>query len=528
MRLRAVAEGRVIYRAATIQAGPGRFLTTSLFSAALLGATALATVGLQTGAMNGAAWRQPVPPAPSPVKPADTARALPAHPAILPSTPPKLLTDQPFAARILPASFTFIGPPISHVARPPRPAPVPPPQAATRSDPAPAPAVKAPDEKVAAAVGPAPVLRESSPAATPVAAMGAPFLAMHVVRPGGAYVAGSLGEAPAIQLAALSGPPVAQVSPALVARRMGPRGPLVFHFDSGSQDTDVAPKIDNKPVRQAGKQLQVTVPVGPRLERSLARAKIPRPVIAQLIAAARLDPDFPRRPRAGSTLTIAYAPVIPAKRGRPATGGFMSAVLDDGHRQLRLDRAPAPARATEPAQTTQLATREQNDDVPLRGGGDVEPVTLTEPVVGARITSGFGWRIHPILRVRKFHYGVDFGAPRGTPVRAAADAVVVENHWRPVNGYYVRLRHDNRLETTYSHLDKFAANLHPGQRVHKGEVIAYVGATGLATGPHLYYEVLVDGQAVSPLQNRFVLPARAPQAQLNDDRRPRQVVLLTK
>jgi murein DD-endopeptidase MepM/ murein hydrolase activator NlpD len=135
------------------------------------------------------------------------------------------------------------------------------------------------------------------------------------------------------------------------------------------------------------------------------------------------------------------------------------------------------------------------------------------PVAGARVTSGFGWRIHPILGVRRFHYGVDLGAPRGTPVRAPAGGTVAGCGREGAAGLFVRLRHDDHVVTLYAHLDRFAALLHLGQAVQTGDVIAYVGSTGLSTGPHLYYEIRIDGRAIDPMGQRTDGPPAEESAQ---------------
>lgn len=124
---------------------------------------------------------------------------------------------------------------------------------------------------------------------------------------------------------------------------------------------------------------------------------------------------------------------------------------------------------------------------------------LAMPVSGARMTSGFGWRIHPILNVRLFHKGVDFAAPEGTPVSAAQDGVVEEAGWHGQYGYYVLVKHARGLETAYAHLASIAPGIHAGSVVKRHEVIAAVGETGLATGPHLYYEVILNGKRINPL-----------------------------
>ena len=125
---------------------------------------------------------------------------------------------------------------------------------------------------------------------------------------------------------------------------------------------------------------------------------------------------------------------------------------------------------------------------------------LVKPVDHGRLSSRFGWRArHPILGRRAFHRGIDWAAPQGTPVRAAADGTVVAlKHWGGY-GNYVRIDHVGPVQTVYAHLLGFAPDLHEGQRVRQGAIIGLVGRTGRATGPHLHFELHVAGQAVDPL-----------------------------
>ena len=121
--------------------------------------------------------------------------------------------------------------------------------------------------------------------------------------------------------------------------------------------------------------------------------------------------------------------------------------------------------------------------------------------VAAPVTSGFGMRFHPILRFARMHRGVDFGASRGAPVYAAADGQVSAAGWAGGYGRQVRLAHGGGLATSYSHLSQIVAE--DGATVHKGQLIGFVGSSGLSTGPHLHYEVYRGGVAVNPLSVRF-------------------------
>jgi murein DD-endopeptidase MepM/ murein hydrolase activator NlpD len=124
--------------------------------------------------------------------------------------------------------------------------------------------------------------------------------------------------------------------------------------------------------------------------------------------------------------------------------------------------------------------------------------------VAASVSSGFGMRSHPILGSHRFHKGVDLRAAFGTPIRASADGRVAAAGWNGGYGREVRLDHGQGLQTLYAHMSRLAAL--PGQRVHAGEIIGFVGSSGLSTGPHLHYEVLKDGRPVNPLTSRMVGP----------------------
>ncbi|MEL6374111.1 MAG: M23 family metallopeptidase [Pseudomonadota bacterium] len=119
-----------------------------------------------------------------------------------------------------------------------------------------------------------------------------------------------------------------------------------------------------------------------------------------------------------------------------------------------------------------------------------------------RRTSGFGMRLHPVLGIRRMHSGVDWAAPTGTPIIAAGNGYIEEMGWKSGAGNYMRLRHSNGYKTSYSHMSKFARGLRKGMSVRIGQLIGYVGSTGLSTGPHLHFEVLVNNRPVDPRRVR--------------------------
>lgn len=134
-------------------------------------------------------------------------------------------------------------------------------------------------------------------------------------------------------------------------------------------------------------------------------------------------------------------------------------------------------------------------------GSSVRKALLRTPIDGARLTSGFGMRRHPILGYSLMHKGVDFGAQTGTPIQAAGDGVIETAGWNGAYGQYVRIRHGNGYATAYAHLSRIGVKA--GQRIRQGQIIGAVGSTGRSTGPHLHYEVMLNGRQVNPAGVRF-------------------------
>ena len=135
-------------------------------------------------------------------------------------------------------------------------------------------------------------------------------------------------------------------------------------------------------------------------------------------------------------------------------------------------------------------------------GENSKKFLMRKPVRGSnvRLTSGFGYRRHPILKERRMHTGTDWSAPRGTPILAAGRGIVEEAKRKGAYGNYVRIKHANGYQTTYAHMQRFHPGIRPGVKVRQGQVIGYVGTTGLSSGPHLHYEVLVNNRFVDAIK----------------------------
>jgi murein DD-endopeptidase MepM/ murein hydrolase activator NlpD len=215
------------------------------------------------------------------------------------------------------------------------------------------------------------------------------------------------------------------------------------------------------------------------------RAGVPPRALEELVRLLSWGVDLQRDVRPGDRFELLVERATDA-RGRPLRHeGVAYAALS-----LR-DRRVEAYRFTDDAGGTGYFDRE---------GRSLKRWLLRTPVDGARLSSTFGRRRHPVLGYTRMHKGIDFAAPAGTPVLAAADGVVEFAGTNKGYGRYVRLRHDGTgYGTAYAHLSRIAPGLGRGRRVRQGEEIGRVGSTGLATGPHLHYEVLKGGAQVDPL-----------------------------
>jgi len=218
------------------------------------------------------------------------------------------------------------------------------------------------------------------------------------------------------------------------------------------------------------------------------KAGLPVPVLMQLIHPFSFDVDFQRDIRPGDEFKVLFEQQLDEDGTVIREGPVLYASLT-----LR-DTALCIYRHT---------TIDGETDYYNEKGGTVRKTLIKTPVDGARITSGYGMRRHPIAGYSKMHRGLDFGAPRGTPVMAAGSGTVVRAGRLGSYGNYIRIRHANGYATAYAHLKCFKRGIRSGKRVSQGDIIGYVGATGLATGPHLHYEVHYQGQKINPARVKF-------------------------
>ena len=130
-------------------------------------------------------------------------------------------------------------------------------------------------------------------------------------------------------------------------------------------------------------------------------------------------------------------------------------------------------------------------------GKSVEKALMKTPINGARLSSSYGMRKHPILGFNKMHMGTDFAAPMGTPIMASGSGTITRAKWCGGGGNCIKIKHNSTYETIYAHMKSFAQGMKVGKKVRQGQIIGYVGSTGMSTGPHLHYEVIVNGKKVN-------------------------------
>ncbi len=219
---------------------------------------------------------------------------------------------------------------------------------------------------------------------------------------------------------------------------------------------------------------------------SAMHAGIPADVVVEMIKMFSYKVDFQRDIHPGDSFQVFYDYYY-TPQGQPVKVGNISyAMMKLGGREISLYRyQPNP---NEPA------------DYFDAHGQSAKGMLMKTPVDGARITSGFGMRFHPILGYTRMHKGVDFGVPIGTPVMAAGSGTIAFMGWENGYGKFVLLNNGNGYSTAYGHLSRFAPGLHKGSHVRQAQVIAYSGMTGMATGPHLHYEIRINGVQVNPLK----------------------------
>jgi murein DD-endopeptidase MepM/ murein hydrolase activator NlpD len=215
------------------------------------------------------------------------------------------------------------------------------------------------------------------------------------------------------------------------------------------------------------------------------RNKVPATVIEDMIRIYSYDVDFQRKVQPGDSFDVFFAGEDEGATITEKTE-VLFASLTVGGETKKYYRF--------------LTTDDSVVDYYDETGKSAKKFLVRKPVNNAIMRSGFGGRRHPILGYTKMHTGVDWSTPYGTPIFASGNGVIEKAAWEGGYGKYIRIKHNNGYETAYGHMSAFAKGMEPGKRVRQGQVIGFVGSTGMSTGAHVHYEILVNGRFVDPMR----------------------------
>lgn len=217
--------------------------------------------------------------------------------------------------------------------------------------------------------------------------------------------------------------------------------------------------------------------------------KVPASISYDLAKKLVFDIDFQRDLRKGNKIEILYEEIVTFNDEVVDTGDIIYASLKLRNNDIKIYR---------------FEDKDGDYGYFSETGKSIEKSLLRTPVDGARISSRFGKRRHPILGYSKMHKGVDFAATRGTPIYSAGSGKIAKIYRSRSYGNYIKINHSNGYSTAYAHMQKFKRGLKKGSKVKQGEVIGYVGSTGRSTGPHLHYEILKNNKQINPLSVKTI------------------------
>jgi len=293
---------------------------------------------------------------------------------------------------------------------------------------------------------------------------------------------------------------------------------IVAANDRGVFVSVTPPREDSRPRQTTGRTAQAggddeeeeDEGSGARLYDSLyetvLKNELPRQTVEDLVRIFGYDVDFQRRVSAGDSLELFYA-------------------VDEENAGERMDILYASLNV---GGEVRRVYRHQGDDGSVDylddQGRSLKKFLIRKPIAEGVLRSGFGYRRHPILGYAKMHTGVDWANRIGTPIIAAGNGTVIKAEWDSGYGRRVELQHANGYVTAYSHMSRFGRGVAPGARMRQGQVIGYVGSTGLSTGPHLHYEVVVNGHFVDPMKIRVPRGRELDGRPLADFKRQREQV----
>jgi murein DD-endopeptidase MepM/ murein hydrolase activator NlpD len=237
------------------------------------------------------------------------------------------------------------------------------------------------------------------------------------------------------------------------------------------------------------KNILKEVTINESLYRSAINSDVPPNIIMQFVNLYGFDVDFQREIRNGNKIKIYYEVFLDSKLNIRKAGNIKFASLSLSKNTYELYK---------------YTTKDNNKFEFFNSTGKSAVKALMKtPINGARLSSGYGLRKHPILGYDRLHQGVDFAAPTGTPIMAAGTGFIEKIGMNGGAGNYIKIKHINGYKTAYGHMSKFASGLKKGSKVTQGQTIGFVGSTGMSTGPHLHYEVIFNNKKINPMKMKL-------------------------
>jgi len=244
-------------------------------------------------------------------------------------------------------------------------------------------------------------------------------------------------------------------------------------------------KIENKILEKTSYQTSKEFNINNSLYSDGLKNNLPQDILIKLIRLFSFDLDFQRDIKKNTLVSVLYEYDQIKDNNKFEYKDIFYALININGNKLEYFR---------------FLTDDGFVDYFNKDGKNVKKSILKTPLDGARLSSNFGMRKHPILGYNKMHKGVDFAAPTGTPIYAGGNGVIEFIGNNGGYGKYIRIRHNNEYKTAYGHMSGFKKGLSKGLRVNQGEIIGYVGSTGKSTGPHLHYEIIFQNEQINPLK----------------------------
>ena len=273
-----------------------------------------------------------------------------------------------------------------------------------------------------------------------------------------------------------------------------------------NNSNEIKTKITKRPFKKI--KLLNKIKITDNLYNSAVRGNLPKELFSELIKILGFSIDFQRELRKGDVFEMLYSQKIDLITNEIIESNpihFISAKLRDNHIKFYRYR-----------------TRNGKSNFYDQNGKSSKRTLMKTPLNGARLSSGYGNRKHPILGFTKMHRGIDFAAPIGTPIFAAGDGIIEYSGWNGAYGKYIRIRHNDTFKTAYAHLSKIYKKR--GSRIKQGDIIGTLGSTGRSTGPHLHYEILISGRQVNPLRVKLPSGKNIPKIELENFYKKQEII----